>query len=631
MNLYKPFLTCISLVTIFLIIAFPATAQQNDNGNASLVKVKNTSVYVEPVILTETYDKMGPSLNVGVVVDNSEIASGLQKAADIWGINLDLFILNELEKRQEIANFLLDNEVLYLIYEKNKAEDWSTIESRAFKLNIPIENCTKDKTSDFFEEGFEVFKKVRADIISYLPKYDEIAPVAFPVSPLPGSFFQPSKFPYPSPVVRLERTAESGSSSGHAHVSCNMVAQTGNMLHRTSSVDSDLFLMGMEGGNLSLKAMPGAATADKVSAVMTSWVIGVQGAESSKRDILVENDGVETSVFKVGIHAPEELEIAMNQLKKQGHIKSFRLLSNDELLIVDTKDRERTFRAGMFLIQSDRAVDFPELVFGHDIEGIQTMEFLSTQQFIQQFREMNHQQDYYDLTPISKDLLRPTNEIGVFQAETKIPQGGILTSSGTSVGNTVGSTLGHLLQKVEQKTPDFQPYVMPIEGGFIVITPEIALQPEQLTKKIKRIDLDLRGPLTSDQTILVKLEDDSELVFRRTILHFRELDKALEQLRGQGLVQDWAYEGVRGQGLNANFVLYNFLGKNRKFMSSLCIWPTEERPNQATARFYVDGMQRLNITFITKEGWRQEFVEVPLRIPPVPKDIELYSGISKID
>lgn len=628
MNLYKPFLTFSSLAFTFLLITFPAFTQKN---SSSIVKGTQSSVYVEPVILTETYDKMGPSLNVGVVVHNNEIASGLQKAADIWGINLDLFILDELDKRKEIANFLLDNEVRYLIYEKNKTEDWSTIESKATKLNIPVEICSREGTSGFFEEGFQVFKKVRANILSSLPKYDEIAPIAFPISPLPGSFFQPSKFPYPSPLVRLERTAESGSSSGHAHVSCNMVAQTGNMLHRTSSINSDLFLMGMEGGNLSLEAVPGAVTADKVSAVMTSWVIGVQGKKSSKRDILVENDGIETSVFKVGIHAPEELDIAMNQLKKQGHIKGFRLFNNEELLIVDKNNKERKFRAGMFLIQSDRAVEFPELVFGRDIMGIQTMEFLSTQQFIQQFREMNHQQDYDDLTAISETLLRPTNKVGIFQTDVQIPQGGILTSSGTSVGNTIGSTLGHLLQKVEQETPDFQPYVMSLEGGFIVVTPEIILQPEQLTKKIKRVDLDLRGPLTSDQTILVKLEDDSELVFRRTILNFRELDKALEQLRAQGLVQDWAYEGVRGQGLNANFVLYNFLGKNRKFMSSLCIWPTEERPGQATARFYVDGMQRLNITFITKEGWRQEFVEVPLRIPPVPKDIELYSGISKIE
>ena len=95
-------------------------------------------------------------------------------------------------------------------------------------------------------------------------------------------------------------------------------------------------------------------------------------------------------------------------------------------------------------------------------------------------------------------------------------------------------------------------------------------------------------------------------------------------------MQDWKYDGSRGRGLNANVLLQQFLGKHRKFMSSLSTWPTHERPVTPIVRFYVDGMQRLNFTFITRQGWRQEFVEVPLQVPPVPRDVELYSGVSSI-
>ena len=172
---------------------------------------------------------------------------------------------------------------------------------------------------------------------------------------------------------------------------------------------------------------------------------------------------------------------------------------------------------------------------------------------------------------------------------------------------------------------------MALEGGFLVVTPEIPLSDAQVHAKVTRIDLDLRGPLTSDQTIGVTLEDHSKITFRRTALNFHQLDVALTQVQAQGLTGDWKYEGVRGQGLDANVVLQNLLGKNRKFMSSLHVWPNEDAPKAPLIRFYVDGMQRLNFTFISTEGWRQEFVEVPLHIPPVPRDVQLFSGASTLE
>jgi hypothetical protein len=78
-------------------------------------------------------------------------------------------------------------------------------------------------------------------------------------------------------------------------------------------------------------------------------------------------------------------------------------------------------------------------------------------------------------------------------------------------------------------------------------------------------------------------------------------------------------------------VLHNLLGKHRKFMSSLNTWPSDDRPERPHVRWYVDGMQRLNFSLVTPEGWRQEFVEVPLHVPPIPRDVEVLSGISSVD
>ncbi len=105
----------------------------------------------------------------------------------------------------------------------------------------------------------------------------------------------------------------------------------------------------------------------------------------------------------------------------------------------------------------------------------------------------------------------------------------------------------------------------------------------------------------------------------------------MADLKDQAWISGWEYVGVRGQGLGSNIVLHNFLGKHRKFMSSLNTWPSSDRLTRPHVRWYVDGMQRLNFSVVTPEGWRQEFVEIPVKIPPIPRDVQLFTGVSKLD
>ena len=587
----------------------PANAQSNQRDLAN-----QSAIYVEPISLGEVADGIGLAINIGAVVSDQEVARGIQKAADVYGINLNLFIIPKPADQYDVVRQLLVSGDAFIIADATIRKHDSPLSALPVPKNSQILILGETKATainDRFKQGFAALQEARAALVDKIPKYDQILPNAFPVTPLPDNFFQPSKYPYPNPLVRAARTRESLSATVHAHTSCNMVAQTGNMLHRTSSNQPNRLLMGMEGGNLSLEALPGALDKAKLSAVMTSWVLDVNDSGAS-RQVLVENNGIESSQFGIGIHAPEELAIILEQWLARHEIKAFSLLGPDKLAITDQQGVVRQYRAGMFLVANDHGAKEPQLIFGEDAFGAKTIDFYSTQSFVQQFAE----------------ILKPAaNRAEKIQS----PNGGILTMGGTSVGNHFGRPLSAMIQTVGRgRVLPVQPFVMAIEGGFIVVTPERPITPAQLASAVKRIYMDLRGPLTSDQSIFVYLANGEKLLFRRTVLSFSDLDEAFNTLRTMGMIEKWDYEGVRGRGLYANVVLHNFLGKHRKFMSSLATWPTKDRPAVPAVRFYVDGMQRLNFAFVTKDGWRQEFVEVPLRIPPVPRDVALFSGKSDL-
>ncbi|MEP3225645.1 MAG: hypothetical protein ABJO01_06695 [Parasphingorhabdus sp.] len=601
-NIVRCILTCLGTA----LVSSPATSQ------SILQPGEQSAVYVEPVSLAETQSLSGLSLNVAAVVSDKDFADGLQKAADVYGIKLDLFLSQNIEYRREAAERFIAQDDSYLVVDQLDGENWRDIDKSKSVSEPSVKLWNGNASPDnAFTEGFNTLRAARDSIVMKIPKYEEILPIAFPISPLPDSFFQPSKFPYPSPLVRVARTHESLSASVHAHTSCNMVAQTGNMLHRTSSLDKNRLLMGMEGGNLSLHAQPGAIASDKISAVMTSWVLNVDRF-GANREILVENNGLDSSVFSVGLHAPEELEIALENMQKKGDILSFQILDHELIKVVGSDGKPRTFRAGMFLVANDKSTKGPEIIVGNDKYGAMTLDFFSTQAFVQQLVE----------------------QVAASEKKTKHNEtGGILTAGGTTVGNSIGRPLAEAIREVPQSSAPVTPYVFSLEGGFIIVTPETPLTKNILAAPISKIYLDLRGPLTSDQTITVHLSNSAteKVVFRRTIIDFDQFNDALAALQAMGMISGWEFEGSRGRGLFANVVLKNFLGKNRKFMSSLSSWPTDELPDKPLVRMYVDGMQRLNFGLLTREGWRQEFVEVPLRIPPVPRDISLYSGKSSLD
>jgi hypothetical protein len=404
---------------------------QNEKTPSADAKKSQTSVFVEPVTLTEVSDQVGPGLNIGLISSSKRFSDGAQKAGDIYGLNVDLFTTKEKEHRKKLFSIFAQQEEPVIIVQAIADEDWTELKKNAENQKLGVIVIESSNEGDEFQKGYDAIKTARAMLLPRIPKYDQVLPIAFPVSPLPDNFFQPSKFPYPNPLVRVERTAEGFSATAHAHTSCNMVAQTGNMLHRTSSTLKDIFLMGMEGGNLSLKALPGAVDPDKASAVMTSWVLNIEGTNGSTRDILVENDGLDSSKFKPALHAPEEFMIALESWQRQGKITSFSKANHEEVELKDYAGKNRRFKCGMFLVAFDGKAEKPELIEGKDRFGRFAIDFYSTQNFIQQLVEIDNE---------TRD-----------ESSTSIAEGGLLTKGGASVGTVIGKPLKALITKMPRQ------------------------------------------------------------------------------------------------------------------------------------------------------------------------------------
>ncbi|MCE4540764.1 hypothetical protein LXT12_26395 [Pelomonas sp. P7] len=657
--LFQPRVMPVFLACALIGAAASAQTSQPVRSNA-LATGASPSVVVDALNLTEISEKISTGLYIGAVVSSPRIAEGIQKAADVWGLHVDLFVEPNPQKVDQLAADLSHNGAIAVIVEPGTGSSTlavlkaSLLEEKSKRgFEIPVVQVAAARGTGTnraaalkadFDEGFDALQRARNQILPQIPKFDEIFPIIFPISPLPDHFFQASKFPYPDPLIRSVRTVSSRSASTHAHVSCHAGSLLGNMIHRTSSVDPDVLLIGFEGGNLSIRPEPGAISRDKLSAIMTSYVFAVRGDQSERRDLLSENDGRETSAFKPTIHAPEELEAALKAWVSQAKIAGYQFRGSDEVVIKGLKGKDRRFRASFFLISTDAKLVKPSVELVTDRFGRWALETISTQQFRQVLSEVPMEgaasgQAMIKALDLPSEAERSTIKdttstfIGKPLAKVEVqPKGGLLNAAGASVGTVVGFPLGALLYEVDsKKVVTYRPYVLTIEGGFLVVTPEEELTQDLLQKKVSRVDFDERGPLGADQTLWITLEDNHKVQFRRTVLQQGHLDEALAGVKQQGWISGWEYSGARGQGLEANIIVYNFLGKNRKFMSSLNTWPSNDRPATPQMQWYVDGMQRLNFSLLTPEGWRQEFVEVPIAIPPMPRDMKLYSGISKLD
>ena len=661
----RPLCAFLKANVLILFVLCVTTSTLGQDAPTGLQPIDAPAVRVDSILLTDVQERITTGLNLGVVVSNPDVARGIQKAADVWGLQADLFLVKDQTEATGLLIELAAAGSSAIITDHSPFMSVDHVDNFERLPVVIVGNVKSDSVDNFvtsvsthriepesndprasFDAGFTAVRVARAEILQQIPKYDELFNIAFPISPLPDSFFQPTKFPYPEPLVRSVRTVSSASASAHAHTSCHMVALLGNMIHRTSERDQGIFLLGFEGGNVSIRAQPGAVTKDKISAVMTAYVFGFRGTTGERRHVLSENDGLPTSVFTPAVHAPEEFHVALNRWVRENRIEGYERIGYDTVLLKGFEGEDRIFRAALFMISSDRQLEEPELLVGVDGLGRWVYEFTSTQGFVQGFGEVRRSvedpatspQELLDGVSLASDTARvnvasngtarladPMRELPTR------PIGGILTEAGALPGLTVGLPLGYVLYRVEDHAPLFQPYILALDGGFLSVTPETEISDIDLESAITRIDIDERGPLGSDQEIMISLTTGRKLMFRRTVLNFGYVDMALTALLDQAWIGGWEYVGARGRGLAANVVLYNFLGKNRKFMSSLNTWPSNDRPEKPHVRWYVDGMQRLNFSIVTPEGWRQEFVEVPLRVPPVPRDVQLFAGISVLD
>ncbi|MFP5287739.1 MAG: hypothetical protein ACLGI9_18525, partial [Thermoanaerobaculia bacterium] len=149
-------------------------------GTSRIPENQQAAVYVEPVMLTEVYHRMGPGLNVGAVVAHDDTAYGLQKAADVWGLNLDLFVLDDPAERRSMVQHLVDNFESLVIIEPLPGESWQDLQQRAEKNAVPMKMLAEAE-ADRYGAGFAAIKAARATLLARLPKYDEIPPIAFPI------------------------------------------------------------------------------------------------------------------------------------------------------------------------------------------------------------------------------------------------------------------------------------------------------------------------------------------------------------------------------------------------------------------------------------------------------------------
>src|SRR6266511_3219775 len=61
-------------------------------GIAQEPRTQTPSVIVDPVTLTEVSERVQTGLNIGAAVNHQNVANGIQKAADVWGLHVDLFV-----------------------------------------------------------------------------------------------------------------------------------------------------------------------------------------------------------------------------------------------------------------------------------------------------------------------------------------------------------------------------------------------------------------------------------------------------------------------------------------------------------------------------------------------------------
>src|SRR6516164_5499959 len=120
-------LRSIKVCAIFFSITSLDLVEGSAAAQGTLRREERSAVYVEPITLTEVSGLSGLNLNIGAVVSNREEARGLQRAADIYGIKLDVFVSDAHDTRLNMVRLLIEQGESYIIVDELPGENWQGV------------------------------------------------------------------------------------------------------------------------------------------------------------------------------------------------------------------------------------------------------------------------------------------------------------------------------------------------------------------------------------------------------------------------------------------------------------------------------------------------------------------------
>jgi hypothetical protein len=172
--------SCVVLTSLTLALS-PLQSQSNPSGRSAL---DSTSVRVDPVNLTEVQERILDGLNIAAVLIDDRVAAGVQKAADVWGLHVDLFVKVERSSGRELLSKLIqggdaaiitDRETLDGANEAFAAQLAAANQKRGGGLgDIPVIvvgatslsfATSKIEVQDPFRAGFEALRAARAALL----------------------------------------------------------------------------------------------------------------------------------------------------------------------------------------------------------------------------------------------------------------------------------------------------------------------------------------------------------------------------------------------------------------------------------------------------------------------------------
>lgn len=104
------------LVLSVLAVLSSCTASAQETEKTQGMKQPGSSVFVDPISLTQVTERILTGLRLGAAVIDQSTADGIQEAADVWGLHVDLFRLNDQRQVSKIAEELMQNGAAVLLW-----------------------------------------------------------------------------------------------------------------------------------------------------------------------------------------------------------------------------------------------------------------------------------------------------------------------------------------------------------------------------------------------------------------------------------------------------------------------------------------------------------------------------------